>query len=378
MPFFVILVKVHFSYIRRLKQLLFQTAGEGLGMLFPVRISHSGNRFRLGSFPLALILLFIFSAAGWAGGFDFDKMTPAEQKMITMSPSLVSGDDFRKGQIEQRTFNISAMIRGEKEGASSPEKQKQDDYEKRLRRLEQQVGAGGGQTVPRWRPKAGILFAAGFAPSRAAQALLKAAPTVMASLGYIYLDPAQLQTVLNNFRYRQALNNPVAVAAFLGEYPGSRYLFFLEGARLPSAFPGAVELSFFVVDSYAGTRFPRRVVRENVTAAWQIDQALGRCLYQALSLLKPVVAQARPQGKVFLVQGPMVYLNVGHLSGFQPGRELTVLAPGHVVVDPRTGMRAGYVAGQLRGRIKILRNFGFDYAEARIISGQAMMGDLVE
>jgi len=323
-----------------------------------------------------LILLAGSGSVRAADKFDFNKLTPAEERMLTLSPTLVSGDDFRKGQIEQRSFNISSMIRGDNEKAGSPEKQKQDEYEKRLRRLEQQMGKGNGAV--RWRPKAGILFSAGFTPPRAAQALLRAAPTVMASQGYIYLDPPQLQAVLNNFRYREALNNPVAVARFLGEYPGSRYLFFLQGARLPMAFPGAVELSFFVVDGYAGTQFPQRVVRENVTAAWQIDQALGRCLYQALSLLQPVVSQARPQGKVFLVQGPMVYLNVGYLSGLRPGRELEVLAPGHVVVDPRTGMRAGYVAGQPRGRIRILRNFGFDYAEAQVVRGQVMMGDLVE
>ncbi len=346
-------------------------------MFFPVSFGLTGRKFRTGFILLAAVVLCAQATAGQAGDVDFNNLTPAQERMLTMSPSLISGDDFRKGQIEQRSFNISAMLRGDKEKGASPEKQKQDDYEKRLRRLEQQVGANG-SVAGRWRPKAGLLFASGFAPPRAAQALLRAAPSVMASLGYIYLDPVQLQAVLNNFRYREALNNPVAVATFLGEYPGSRYLFFLEEAHLPMTFPGNVELSFFVVDSYAGTRFPRRTVREKVTAAWQIDQAMGRCLYQALNLLRPVVSQARPQGKVFLVQGAMAYLNVGYLSGLTPGRELEVLTPGHVVVDPRTGMRAGYVAGQPRGRIKILRNFGFDYAEARIVSGRVMMGDLVE
>jgi hypothetical protein len=345
-------------------------------MFLPEGFWRSGKALLVGVLCLAGLLLAGSVPVRAADSFDFNKLTPAEERMLTMSPTLVSGDDFRKGQIEQRSFNISSMIRDDKEGSVSPEKKKQDEYEKRLRRLEQQLGQKG--AAGRWRPKAGLLFSAGFVPPQAAQALLKAAPTVMASLGYIYLDPSQLQAVLNNFRYRQALNNPVAVARFLGEYPGSRYLFFLEGARLPAAFPGRVELNFFVVDGYAGTRFPNRVVAENVTAAWQIDQALGRCLYQALNLLRPVVSQARPQGKVFLVQGPMVYLNVGQLSGLMPGRELEVLAPGHVVVDPRTGMRAGYVAGQPRGRIKILRNFGYDYAEARIVAGQVMMGDLVE
>ena len=345
-------------------------------MILPEGFRRFGQGLALGALCLAGVLLVGSGRVRAADSFDFNRMTPAEERMITMSPSLVSGDDFRKGQIEQRSFNISSMIRGDQEKGGSPEKRKQDEYEKRLRRLEQQVGQG--SAGGRWRPKAGLLFSAGFTPPQAAQALLQAAPTVMASQGYIYLDPPQLQAVLNNFRYREALNNPVAVARFLGEYPGSRYLFFLEGARLPRAFPGRVELSFFVVDGYAGTRFPGRVVGENVTAVWQIDQALGRCLYQALSLLQPVVGRARPQGKVFLVQGPMVYLNVGHLSGLQPGRELEVLAPGHVVVDPRTGMRAGYVAGQPRGRIRILRNFGFDYAEAQIVGGRVMMGDLVE
>ena len=329
---------------------------------------------------LLLLLLLIWGSSGGgklvlaADKFDFTQMNEARERMI-MTPNLVSGDDFRKGQIEQRRINISALFR-DNEGEGKVQKSRQDDYEARLRRLERKLGQGGGTAV--WRPKAGILFGPGFAPLSAADAILRAAPTVMAQLGFIYLDPSQLQAVINNFRYRQALNNPLAVAAFLSEYPGSRYLFFLEGVRLPWAFPGRVELHFFVVDGYAGRQFPRRMVFENVTAAWQVDQALGRCLYQALSLLKPVVVQSRPQGKIFLVQGNMVYLNVGRLSGLRPGQELEVMGPGHQVVDPRTGLSAGYVSGRPHGRIKIIRGFGYDLAEARLLAGTARMGDLVE
>ena len=333
-----------------------------------------------GVWPVLLLLLLLWGGSGGgnrvlaADKFDFNQVNEAQERMI-MNPYLVSADDFRKGQIEQRSVNISALFRDNK-GEGKVQKSKQDDYEARLRRLEQKIGQGGGTVA--WRPKAGILFAPGFAPLPAANAILRAAPTVMAQLGFIYLEPSQLQTVISNFRYRQALNNPVAIAAFLSEYPGSRYLFFLEGVRLPQTFPGRVELDFFVVDGYARRRFPRRMVFENVTAAWQIDQALGRCLYQALNLLKPVVVQSRPQGKVFLVQGNMIYLNVGRLSGLRPGQELEVMGPGHQIVDPRTGLSAGYVSGQPHGRIRIVRGFGYDLAEARLLAGTARMGDLVE
>jgi len=329
-----------------------------------------------------LLLLFMFGPGPAepvraADKFDFNQINDAQERMI-MYPGLVSADDYRQGQIEQRSINLNALFRDARNGGGKEQK-KQSDYEARLRRLEQQVRAGGGYSVGRtWRPKAGLLFAPGFAPAQAADAILRAAPTVMAQQGYIYLEPGQLQTVINNFRYRQALNNPLAIADFLSEYPGSRYLFFLEGVRLPRFFPGRVELDFFVVDGYARRRFPRRMVFENVTAAWQIDQALGRCLYQALALLRPVATRSRPQGKVFLVRGYMVYLNVGRLSGLQPGQELEVMGPGHQVVDPRTGLSAGYVSGQPHGRIKIIRGFGYDLAEARLLAGTARMGDLVE
>ncbi len=315
------------------------------------------------------LLLCVGQPAGRARAgekFDFSQMNEAQERLL-LYPSLVSADDYRKGAIAQRKINVSALFRGES-GAEAAKKSAA--YHQRLQRA--------AAPVTSWRPKAGILFAAGFAPQRAARALLQAAPAIMAGFNFVYLDPTQLQAVLKGFRYRQALNNPVAVASFLAEYPGSRYLFFLDRVHLPAGYPGFVELDFFVVDGYDGNRFPGRRAREAVTAPWQIDQALGRCLYQAVSLLQPVVRAARPQGRVFLVQGNIAYLNVGFLSGLRPGQELEVLAPAREIRDPRTGLPVGRVAGPAHGRIKIIRGFGFDLAEARLLAGGVRMGDIVE
>ncbi|MBN2809849.1 MAG: hypothetical protein JXR80_10190 [Deltaproteobacteria bacterium] len=317
------------------------------------------------------------SALAAADDFDFNKISAAQERQI-LHPYLVSADDYRESQVEQRSFNLNELLRGDDVAAGAT--RQQDDYERRLLQLEQRVGQGfnsaGGHDV--LRSKVGILFAAGFAPALSAEALLRTAPTVMAGQGFVYLEPAQLQTVLNNFRYRQALNNPQVIASFLSEYPGSRYLLFLEGSRLPQFLPGLVELSFFVVDGYTGSRYPLQHLREGVTAAWQIEQALGRCLYNALAFVKTISSRVKPQGKIFLTQGRMLYLNIGCLSGLKPGQELEVLAPGRMITDPRTGLPAGFIAGSPRGRIRVVKGFGYDLAEAQLVAGQAMMGDLVE
>jgi hypothetical protein len=317
---------------------------------------------------VAFLLLLVMPFSSWAvgGKVDFNQMNEAQERML-MYPSLVSADDYRQGTIEQRKINVSALFRGENQSTAARQAQTHG------RRLPQPKAGG-----PRWRPKIGLLFASGFAPARAAQVLHQAAPAIMAGFNYLYLGPDQLQTVLNGFRYRQALANPVAVAAFLAEYPGSRYLIFLDRVVLPARFPGFVGLDCFVVDGYANRRLPGRRVQELVAGPGQIDQALGRCLYQAVGLLRPVVAAARPQGKIFLVQGTLVYLNVGLLSGLKSGQELEILAPGRVITDPRTGQPVGQVPGPAHGRIRIVRGFGYDLAEARLLAGGARMGDLVE
>ncbi|MBN2706967.1 MAG: hypothetical protein JXR89_11065, partial [Deltaproteobacteria bacterium] len=308
-------------------------------------------------FVLVFFLLGFFMLSGLGKNFvlaeekfDFNKLSESQERQI-MYPSLTSADDYRQGQVEQRTINLNEILRGEVEG--EPSSRQRQDYEKRLRRLEQQ-GRSSGRTLSAngalRRGKVGILFASGL-NSPAAEALLRWAPELMAAQGFIYLDPSQLQPVLNNFRYRQALRNPVAIASFLSEYPGCRYLLFIQNLSLPGGFPGVVELAGFVVDGYAGQTYSLRPARESVNVPGQVEAALGRTLQQFLGALQNLVAGGSFQGKIFLVQGPRLYLNIGLLSGLVAGQELEVLSQSRTIYDPRTGLATGMVPGFPCGRI---------------------------
>jgi len=309
--------------------------------------------------------------------FDFNNLSESQERQI-MYPSLTSADDYRQGQVEQRTINLNEIFRGGEGGELSL--RQRHEYEKRLRRLEQRgLNHERSLEVNRAlrRGKVGMLFAPGL-NSPAAATLLSKAPELMLAQGFIYFEPSQLQPVLNNFRYRQALQNPEAIASFLSEYPGCRYLLFIQKLRLPAGFPGVVELDGFVVDGYAGQRYSLRTARENANAPGQVETALARALQQYLGALQNLVAGGGFQGKIFLVQGPRLYLNVGLLSGLVAGQELEVLSQPRTIYDPRTGLAAGMVPGIPCGRIRLLRGFGYDLAEAELLAGQARTGDLIE
>ncbi|MBN2706389.1 MAG: hypothetical protein JXR89_08115, partial [Deltaproteobacteria bacterium] len=189
------------------------------------------------AFCAGLAAAFLVPAAARAADqVDFNNLSPAQERQL-MFPYLVSADDYREGKVEQRSFNLNQMLRGDEKPAKEA-----SAYEKRLRRLEQSLAAG--RTPAARRHKVGMLFAAGGFPPAWGEALLRVAPQVMAARGFVYLAPQTLEAVLSGFRYRRQLADPRALAAFLGEYPGSRYLLFLEGATVNQARPGLVEMRF--------------------------------------------------------------------------------------------------------------------------------------
>lgn len=75
------------------------------------------------------------------------------------------------------------------------------------------------------------------------------------------------------------------------------------------------------------------------------------------------------QGRVALVNGDRVYLNVGRLSGLEVGDLLKVSDKGEEVFDPETGMSIGAIPGKLKGTLEIISYFGQDGSIAVVHSG---------
>lgn len=107
-------------------------------------------------------------------------------------------------------------------------------------------------------------------------------------------------------------------------------------------------------------------------------------------LLKGAVADLVPKlvaqvhrvswsGRVAMIKGDRVYLNVGRQSGLQTGDILKVLDVGDEVFDPETGQSIGKVPGRMKGTLEVISYFGQDGSIAVVHSGAGFQeNDTVE
>lgn len=75
------------------------------------------------------------------------------------------------------------------------------------------------------------------------------------------------------------------------------------------------------------------------------------------------------EGRVALVNGDRVFLNVGQISGLQIGDLLKVSEDGDEIFDPQTGNFIGRVPGRMKGTLEVVSYFGQDGAIAVVHSG---------
>lgn len=75
------------------------------------------------------------------------------------------------------------------------------------------------------------------------------------------------------------------------------------------------------------------------------------------------------EGRIALVNGDRIFLNVGRISGLQVGDLLKVSEDGDEVYDPQTGHFIGKVPGRLKGTLEVVSYFGQDGAIAVVHSG---------
>jgi hypothetical protein len=79
------------------------------------------------------------------------------------------------------------------------------------------------------------------------------------------------------------------------------------------------------------------------------------------------------------VEGDKLYLNAGKFSGLKLDDVLEICYPGREVKNPVTGVSLGRLPGQLKGTVKVSQFFGFDAAEAKIVTGRNFAtGDVVK
>lgn len=75
------------------------------------------------------------------------------------------------------------------------------------------------------------------------------------------------------------------------------------------------------------------------------------------------------EGRVAMVSGDRIFLNVGKISGIQIGDILKVSEEGEEIYDPQSGNYIGRVPGRLKGTLEVVSYFGKDGAIAVVHSG---------
>jgi len=75
------------------------------------------------------------------------------------------------------------------------------------------------------------------------------------------------------------------------------------------------------------------------------------------------------EGRVAMISGERIFLNVGRLSGLQVGDILKVTEDGEEIFDPQTGNFIGKSQGRLKGTLEVISYFGQDGTVTIIHSG---------
>jgi hypothetical protein len=75
------------------------------------------------------------------------------------------------------------------------------------------------------------------------------------------------------------------------------------------------------------------------------------------------------EGRVALVQGDRIYLNVGRLTGLKIGDILKVSDIGEEIYDPQSGQFIGRTPGRVKGTVEIISYFGEDGSVSIVHSG---------
>lgn len=110
-----------------------------------------------------------------------------------------------------------------------------------------------------------------------------------------------------------------------------------------------------------------------------MESILGDGLREFVPSLASVLASMEWEGRVAMISGDRIFLNVGQLSGVQIGDILKVSAEGEEISDPRTGRVIGKAPGRVKGTLEVVSYFGQDGAITVVHSGAGFqVNDKVE
>jgi len=337
-----------------------------------------------------------------------EKSRQAWDEQLQEHPWMVSGEYF--SQKEKGTgVDLREWIKSREE-----QKEKQKDTERRLEALEQAVQEGQTLEPPGKGPRpvvaaaqpstvpAALLKPAGASSSRGLpfkaamvvypkvyeaapdvkEALLGALGSLSARRSQILLmGPGEVEEILMQQGLVAGPKNMEKVAQALGTYPAARLVVFVEKLGL-DAKGKKVEgsLEYAIVDGFSGRSITTG--REAASASSGADgtrKVLGELVAAMAETLEKKSSQYDWYSRVAMVEGKQIYLTAGAASGLKVGDILSVYGPGKEIVHPVAKVSMGFQRGPYKGKVKVLKLFGRDAAEATLVSGKGKIegNDLV-
>jgi hypothetical protein len=303
------------------------------------------------------------------------KLSPQEksrqdwEERIVDNPWMVSSDYFRQKD-HSDTVNLNEWWKGRKKLEA-----KQEETEKRLARLEKAAKKEKTEPSEILRLKVALVILPGV--YRAALdmkvALLDAVGSQFTGQSRVLLvGPEEVEEMLIHQGLVVSPENKAKIARALGIYPAARLVVFVDklalhrdGERVEGG------LDYTIVDAFSGRSINQG---EDIGSASSGPDGQNQVLQElvariALTLEKGVAGYAW-LSRVAMVEGKNVYVSAGGATGLKPGDILEVCGPGREIIHPVAKASMGFQPGPYKGKIKVLKLFGRDAAEATLIAGE--------
>lgn len=320
------------------------------------------------------------------------------EERVSDSSWWVTGEYFSQKD-HSDAINLNEWFEGRKELEA-----KQEDTEERLTKLEKAVEEGQGE---KRYVSAAEPARAPTAPPKSRSSQMLRFKVALVILPEVYQAAADmkgplLEAVRNQFDQRPQLllvgpqdvediliqqglvvtpANTADISRALGTYPTARLVLFADKVALlreAEGFKG--RLDYTIVDGFSG----RLVTQGQETGLSSsgpdgkgklLEDLIGR---MALALEKRAT-QYTWLSRVAMVEDKGIYLSAGEASGLKPGDVLAVYGPGKEIIHPIAKVSMGFQRGPYKGKIKVVKLFGKDAAEALLVAGEGKIegNDLV-
>jgi len=100
-----------------------------------------------------------------------------------------------------------------------------------------------------------------------------------------------------------------------------------------------------------------------------VKRRIIEAFYDYIADIQMLLSKFAWEGRVALVQGDRIYLNVGKLTGIKVGDILRVSDVGDEIYDPQSGQFIGRTPGRMKGTVEVISFFGEDGSISALHSG---------